>query len=67
MTTNIDRIDRILRIVAGLAIVSLFLFQDNPDRWWILVWLILLWARLIRWHPVYPPTGYKRQEDRRAP
>jgi hypothetical protein len=57
MTTNVDRIDRVLRIVAGLAIVSLFFFQDYPDRWWILVWLIPLWAALIRLRTVYPPIG----------
>jgi steroid 5-alpha reductase family enzyme len=66
MTTNVDRIDRILRIVAGVAIASLFLFQDNPDRWWILVWLIPLWGWFIRWHPVCPPSVYKQQKDRRA-
>jgi len=57
MTANVGGIDRIIRIVAGLAILSLFFVVDGPNRWWALVGLILLGTGIFSWCPAYLPFG----------
>ena len=57
MTANVGGIDRIARIVVGLAILSLFFFLDGPNRWWALVGLVLVVTGVIRWCPAYLPFG----------
>ena len=57
MTQNVGGIDRILRIVAGLAILSLLVLLDGNARWWGLVGLVPLGTALLRWCPAYPLIG----------
>ena len=57
MNANVGGIDRILRIVVGLAILSLFFFLDGPNKWWALIGLVPLGTGLIRWCPAYVPFG----------
>ena len=57
MSANVGGIDRIVRIVAGLAILSLFFFVDGPNRWWALVGLVPLATGVIRSCPAYLPFG----------
>jgi len=37
MKANVGGIDKVIRIVAGLAILSLVLILDGSARWWGLV------------------------------
>ncbi|MBC7137078.1 MAG: DUF2892 domain-containing protein, partial [Oceanibaculum nanhaiense] len=53
MTQNVGGIDRILRIVAGLAILSLLVLLDGNARWWGLIGLVPLGTALLRWCPAY--------------
>lgn len=55
MFANVGGIDRILRIVAGLAILSLYFVLDGSNRWWALVGLAPLATGLIGWCPAYLP------------
>jgi hypothetical protein len=57
MTANIGDIDRVVRIVAGLAILSLFFVLEGPTRWWALVGFVPLVTGLVRWCPAYLPFG----------
>ena len=57
MTQNVGGIDRILRIVAGLAILSLLVLLDGNARWWGLVGLVPLGTALLRWCPAYTLIG----------
>jgi len=57
MKANVGGIDRALRIVIGLAILSLFLVLDGGNRWWALLGLVPLGTGLIRWCPAYLPFG----------
>jgi len=57
MKANVGGIDRAVRIIAGLVILSLFFVLDGPNRWWALAGLVLLATGLIRWCPVYLPFG----------
>jgi Protein of unknown function (DUF2892) len=64
MTANVGSIDRTLRIIAGVAILSLFFILDGPNRWWSLVGLVLLGTGLIRWCPAYLPFGINTCKSR---
>ncbi len=57
MKANVGTTDRALRIVAGLAILSLFFILDDPHRWWALIGLLPLGTGLIGWCPAYLPFG----------
>lgn len=57
MKANVGGIDRAVRIIAGLVILSLFFVLDGPNRWWALAGLVLIATGLIRWCPVYLPFG----------
>jgi len=57
MTANVGGIDRVIRIVAGLAILCLFFIVDGPNRWWALVGLLLLGTGFFGWCPAYLPFG----------
>lgn len=57
MRANVGGIDRIVRIVVGLALLSLFFFLDGTNRWWALAGLVLLGTGVIRWCPAYLPFG----------
>lgn len=54
MQCNVGRSDRLIRIVAGIAIiVAGLLFQS----WWGAIGLIPLATGLMRWCPAYQATG----------
>ena len=59
MKPNVGGIDRALRIVVGLAILSLFFFIDSPNRWWAMVGIVPLVTGLVAWCPAYAPFGLR--------
>ena len=64
MTANVGGIDRAIRIIAGLAILSLFFVLDGPSRWWALAGLVLLGTGLVAWCPAYLPFGFRSNKTR---
>jgi hypothetical protein len=59
MKTNVGNIDRMLRIVAGLAILSLFFVLDQGQRGWALLGLVPLLTGLVSWCPLYTLLGIR--------
>jgi len=57
MISNVGGIDRIIRIVAGLAILSLFFVLEGSTRYWALLGVIPLLTGLLRVCPAYPLLG----------
>ncbi|ABQ35769.1 MAG: DUF2892 domain-containing protein [Bradyrhizobium sp.] len=55
MTQNIGKIDRLIRIIVGLAILSLTII--GPQTLWGLLGLIPLGTALIGWCPPYAMLG----------
>lgn len=54
MTKNVGGIDRIIRIIAGLAIIGWGFYTQN---WWGAVGAVPLLTGLINWCPMYLPLG----------
>lgn len=57
MQKNIGDIDRTIRIVVGLALLSLIYFLPGDTRWWGLIGLAPLLTAFIGWCPGYVPFG----------
>ncbi|MBN2746326.1 MAG: DUF2892 domain-containing protein [Bacteroidales bacterium] len=56
MTKNVGRIDKIIRISAGLIIGALGLYYQS---WWGLLGLVLVFTALVGWCPLYCPFKMK--------
>jgi len=57
MKANVGGADRVIRIIAGLALLSLIFILEGSTRWWGLVGLVPLFTGLTRWCPAYAPFG----------
>lgn len=57
MTRNIGTVDRTIRIVAGLAILSLIFIVEGNARWFGLLGLLPLTTAFMRWCPAYSVFG----------
>jgi hypothetical protein len=57
MKANVGGADKILRIVAGLGLLSLILILEGNARWWGLVGLIPLATGLFNFCPLYTLLG----------
>jgi hypothetical protein len=57
MTTNVGGIDRILRIVVGIAVLALFFVLEGNARYWALVGLVPLLTGLFSTCPLYSIIG----------
>ena len=55
MTQNVGNIDRILRIVAGLVLLSLIFI--GPKTWWGLLGIVPLATAFMRTCPAYSILG----------
>jgi len=65
--TNEGTIDRALRVIAGLVLLSLFFL--NPDaswRYWSLIGIVPLATGLIGWCPLYSVLGLSTCPAKRA-
>ena len=57
MKANVGTVDRVIRIVAGLVLLSLIFILEGTARWWGLVGLLPLATGLIGWCALYVPFG----------
>lgn len=57
MKANVGGADKILRIVAGLGLLSLILILEGNARWWGLVGLVPLATGLFNFCPLYTLIG----------
>ena len=53
MKQNVGRVDRWIRIVVGVAVLSLFVFISGPARWFGLIGLIPLLTGIFGFCPIY--------------
>ena len=58
MKANVGGVDKVLRIVGGLVLLSLILILEGNARWWGLVGLIPLATGLFNFCPLYTFLGF---------
>ena len=57
MKSNVGTADRVIRIVAGLAVLSLLFILEGNARWWGLAGLWFFATGLAGWRALYVPLG----------
>ena len=57
MKPKVGGIDKVLRIVAGLLLLSLIFILEGNARWWGLIGIVPLLTGSLGWCPVYVPFG----------
>lgn len=57
MKANIGSVDRTLRIIAGLALLTLIFILEGNVRWFGLLGLVLLFTATVKWCPIYSVLG----------
>ena len=57
MKRNVGTVDRVIRIFAGLVVLSLVFILEGNARWWGLVGLLPLATGLLGWCALYLPLG----------
>jgi hypothetical protein len=65
--TNVGTIDRALRVIVGLALLSaFFLFPDAPWRWFTLIGIVPVVTGLFATCPLYSMLGLSTCPMKRA-
>jgi hypothetical protein len=67
MKRNVGTVDRAIRIVAGLVLLSLIFILEGNARWWGLVGLLPLVTGLAGWCAAYVPLGLDTCHARHEP
>jgi len=64
MKANVGGIDKVVRIIVGLGLLSLIFFLEGNARWWGLVGLLPLATGLFNFCPAYLPFGISTCETK---
>lgn len=59
MVKNIGKADRIVRIIVGLAVLSLIFLLEGNARWFGLIRIVPILTAFIGWCPAYTIFGIK--------
>lgn len=65
MEANVGGVDRTIRIVLGIVLLSLVFILEGNARWWGLIGIVPIATGLLRWCPAYLPFGIKTCSTRR--
>jgi len=57
MQKNVGTVDRVLRVLVGLALLSLILLLDGPARWLGLIGIVPLLTAIVGSCPAYTIFG----------
>lgn len=57
MKTNEGTVDRVLRVIVGLAVLALFFVIEGPNRYWALIGAVPVLTGLLGNCPVYSIFG----------
>ena len=63
MQINVGKSDRMLRIVAGIALIGAGAFMGS---WWGLIGIVPIATGIIRWCPAYGPMGINTCETEKT-
>ncbi len=59
MNENIGNLDRIIRLIIGAAVLSLYFVLPGDDRFFALLGIVPLATAFIRWCPLYTLLGLR--------
>ena len=59
MTRNVGTVDRVARVVIGLALLSMLFLVEGDMRWFGLLGLVAIGTAAIGWCPAYRLLGIR--------
>jgi len=59
MIKNMGTIDKVVRIVLGLGLISLYFLIEGPHKWWSIAGVVLVATVLLDFCPIYKILGLK--------
>ncbi|MGE0190390.1 MAG: DUF2892 domain-containing protein [Steroidobacteraceae bacterium] len=59
MEKNVGYADKVVRVIIGLALLSLLFLRQDSSRWFGLIGLIPLFTVAMSWCPLYTVLGIK--------
>ncbi len=57
MEKNVGSTEKVIRIVVGLAILSLLFLLEGPNRWFGLIGLVPILTAVVGWCPAWSVLG----------
>jgi hypothetical protein len=57
MKNNVGSIDKVLRIVVGIALLSMLFLVEGSAKWFGLIGIVPLGTALVGWCPLYSLLG----------
>ncbi len=66
MNPNVGSADRVIRIIVGLALVSLFFVLEGGARWLGLIGVVLIATAIINFCPLYRILGLSTRGSKTA-
>lgn len=66
MKANVGSIDRVLRVIVGLALLSLIFILEGNSRWLGLIGIIPIATAFMSWCPLYALLGVSTCPRREA-
>ena len=64
MKKNVGQLDRIIRIVFGVVLLSLFFFIEGNLKWISLLGIVLILTGTINYCPLYLPFGINTRKKK---
>ena len=64
MKKNVGQLDRWIRIVFGVALLSLFFFIEGNLKWISLLGIVLIFTGTINFCPLYLPFGISTRKGK---
>ena len=64
MVANVGKVDRIVRVILGIALLSVVLLAEGPMRWLGLIGIVPLATAFVDWCPAYSLFGMSTCETR---
>lgn len=59
MNANVGMVDRWIRVIVGLILLSLLFILEGNHKWWGLLGFIPLLTAAIKWCPLYTLFGIR--------
>ena len=57
MKANVGNVDRLIRVLVGIGLLSLVFILEGNARWWGLIGILPIATAFMRWCPAYVPFG----------
>jgi hypothetical protein len=67
MKNNVGSIDKVVRIVIGIALLSMLFLVEGSAKWFGLIGIVPLGTALMGWCPLYSLIGVSTCADKGGP